>query len=259
MAVGAAGFQLIAEGGLFHDDVNHDGQQNGHQDTAVHLRVGEQVVKTHLGGGHVVVGGLVDIAGLGVFHHVLEVADVEHPRHQVGGDPVGHDAGQHLIDVQQCLQQAGDRAPQRACQHAAQEGQQPDQRGRHGLRGDAQRDIQGRQRTHQVLARRADIEQARFEGNGHGQTGHDQRRGAEQHIADVLGVEAPGQGTGGVTAGVQDTGEDQADAVPDARAGDLAVEGAHDGHHDTAHQQTYQNGDQGGDQFLGAIFGVQAG
>ena len=257
MTVGAAGLQLVAEGGFFHNDIDHNGQQDRHKDTAVDLRIGEQVVQAHLGGSHTVIGGLIDVTGLGVFHHVLEVADIEHPRHQIGGDPVGHDAGQYLVDVQQRLQQAGDGAPQRAGQHAAQKGQQPDNAGRNRRRGYAQRDIQRDKSAHQVLTGCADVEQARLKGYRHGKAGHDQRRGAEEHIADILGIEAPCQSAGGVTPGVEDTGEDQADAVPDARAGDLTVENAHNGHHDAAHQQTYQNGDQGGDQLFGAVLGVQ--
>ena len=258
MAVAAAGLELVAEGGLLHDDIHHDRQQDRQQNAGVDLRAGEQLVQPQLRRCHAVKRCLVDIAGLGVLHHVLEVADVEHPCHQIGGDPVGHNARQHLVDVQQSLQQAGDRAPQSAGQHTAQQSQDPDDTRRHGSGGNTQSDAQGSQRTHQILTRRTNVEQARLKGDGHGKAGHDQRRGSEQHITDVLRVKAPGQCTGSVTTGTEDTTENQANTVPDAAACDLWLDQANNEHHDAAHQQTDQNRDQGGHQLVEAIAAAQS-
>lgn len=63
-----------------------------------------------------------------ILEALKQAALVEQPGHQVGGDPVGHDAGQHLVDVEEGLHQSGDTAPQGAGQHAAQEGNEPHQR-----------------------------------------------------------------------------------------------------------------------------------
>ena len=68
MAVGAAGLQFVAQRSLGHEDVHGDGQQNGHQNTGVDLRAGEQLIQPQLGGGHAVEAGLIDVAGLGVLH-----------------------------------------------------------------------------------------------------------------------------------------------------------------------------------------------
>ena len=259
MAVGAAGLQLVAQRGLGHEDVHGDGQQNGHQNTGVDLRAGEQLIQPQLGGSHAVEAGLIDVAGLGVLHGVLEVADVEHPRHKVGGHPVGHDAGQHLIDVETRLGQTRQSAPQSTCQTAAQKGQDPDDPGGDGGRGDAQGDHQRRHGGDQVLTGSADVEQARLEGHGHGETRHNQGRGPEQHIAGVDGVEAPGQLTGGIAAGAEDAGEDDSEAVPCAGEGDLFIEAAHQNDGDAAHQQTRKNGDQGRQHLFGAFLLVQSG
>ena len=245
VAVGAAGLQLIAQGGLVHQDVHGDGDDDGNENAAVDLGAGEDGVQPQLGGGHAVEGGLIDVAGLGALGEVLEAADVEHPGHQVGGDPVGHDARQHLVDVQQGLYQAGDRAPQSAGQAPGQEGQHPDDAHGHGLGGDGQGHHQGDHGGDQILTGGADVEQAGLEGHGHGKSRHDQGRCPEQHVAQVHGVEAPGQGTGGVPAGAENTGKDDADTVPRAGQRDLLIAHAHDEHGDAAHQQTRQNGDQG--------------
>ena len=235
MTVGAAGLQLIAQGGLVHQDVHGDGDDDGNENAAVDLRAGEDGVQPQLGGGHAVEGGLIDIAGLGALDHILEIADVEHPGHQVGGDPVGHDARQHLVDVQQGLHQAGNRAPQSAGQAPGQEGQHPDNAHGHRAGGDGQGHHQGDHGGDQILAGGADVKEARLEGHGHGKARHDQGRGPEQHVAQVHRVEAPGQGTGGVAAGAEDTGKDDADAVPCAAQGYLLVEQAHDQNGDAAH------------------------
>ena len=257
MAVGAAGLQLIAEHRLLHDNVHHDGQNDGHQNTGIDLGAGEQLIQSQLGCGHTVEGGLVDVTGLCAFCYVLEAADIKHPGDKIGCDPVGHDAGQHLVDIQQRLQQSGDRTPQGASQHTAQKGQQPDDAHGHGLGGDAQRDGQRDKRTHQILAGCADIEQARLEGHRHGKAGHDQRHGAEEHIAHILGVKAPGQRARSVAACAEDAGKNQPDALPHTGSGDLLLRQAHNNDHDAAQQQAGQDGQQRGQDLLGAILGIQ--
>lgn len=88
---------------------------------------GKSLVEAHLGGLDAVEGGLVDVVGLGVLDHVLEVADLEGPGDGVGGDPVGHDGGQDLVYVEVGLDEAGDAAPDCARGGAAEEGEDPDE------------------------------------------------------------------------------------------------------------------------------------
>ena len=115
MAVSAACLQLVAKGGLIHNDIDDHGDQDRHKDAAVDLRIGEDLVKAHLGGRHAVEGGLVDIAGLSALGDIFQIAQIKNPCDQVRGDPVGHNARQHLVDVEEGLEHAGDRAPERAC------------------------------------------------------------------------------------------------------------------------------------------------
>ena len=226
--VGTAGLQLIAEGRLFQHDVNQDRHNDGDDDAAIYLAAGEQLIQPHLGGRHAVVGRLVDIPGLVALHYVLQVADIKEPGHQACRDPVGHDAGDDLVDIKGRLQQAGDSAPQGTGQHTAQEGDEPDEPGGNAAAGNGKRQEQGSCGTGQVLARRADIEQAGLKGHRHRNTGKDERRSPEQHVADIGGIEAEGQSTSGVTPGAQYAKEHQPDAVPRALQRDQRVKGAHD-------------------------------
>ena len=196
MTVGAAGLELVAEGRLAHEHIDADGKDDGDENTAVDLRVREDLVKAHLRRGDAVVGRLIDVAGLGGLGDVLEAADVKKPRDKVRRDPVRHDAGEHLVDVEQCLEHAGDRAPERARERAAEEGEQPDERGGHRLGRKAESDGERDERTHKVLARRADVEKAGLIRHADGKARHDERSGSEEHVADVRRVKAPCERTG---------------------------------------------------------------
>ena len=206
--------------------------------------------------------GLVDVGGLGVLHVVLEVfkqaAVVEQPGHQVGGDPVGHDAGQHLVDVEEGLHQAGDAPPQGPGQGAPREGDDPHQGGGHHGGGDGQGQDQGGGGAHQVLARRADVEQAGLVGYRHGQAGEDQGGGPEEHVPHIGGVEAEGEGAGGVPPRAEQAGEHQADPLPHGARPHGGVEQAHQDHDDGAHRHADEDGDEGGQHRLGALLGQQA-
>ena len=140
MAVGATGLQLIAQGGLGHQDKDQDGNDDRHHNAAVDLGAGEDLVQPQLGRLHTVERSLIDIGRLGVLHMVLEVgkqaAIVKQPGYQVGGDPVGHDTGQHLIDVEEGLDQAGDTTPDGASQASAHKSDHPHQGSRHHAGGD---------------------------------------------------------------------------------------------------------------------------
>ena len=259
MAVGAAGLQLIAQGGLVHQNVDQNGDDDGHDDPAVHLRAGEQLVQTEFGGLHAVVAGFVDIAALGVLHQVAVIAAVEHPGHQVGGDPVGHNTGQHFVDVQEGLDDTGNAAPQGARQHAAQKGDDPHQRSGHHFGGNAQRQHEGGSSAHQVLAGGADVEQAGLEGDRHRQTGEDQRGGPEEHVAHAGGVETEGQLAGGVAAGAEQAAEHQANALPRAGKAQILIAQAHHQDDDAAHGHADENGDQRGQHRFGAVLLPQFG
>ena len=253
MTIGAAGFQLIAQGGFGHQNINKNGNPNGDQNAAIDLRIGEQLVQSHFGGLDTVKAGFVDIAALGVLNHVAIVAAVKNPGYQIGGNPVGHDACQNLVDVQERLDQTGNGAPECACQNTAGKGDDPDQPGGDNLRGNPQCQHQRCGGAHQILTRRADVEKTRFEGDGDGKTGQSQRRGSEEHIADTLGIEAPGQLTGGIASGAENTGKDQTNALPGAGQGQLLAEKPHYENENAADQQTDDDGKQGSQHASGAI------
>ena len=254
MTIGAAGLQLISQGRLIDEDIHANGDHNGDQEAPVCLGSREQLVHKQLGVGHSVEGGLVNVAAFGVFHHVFEIAHIEGPGDNIGCQPVGHNAGQNLVDVQKCLQRTGNRAPQSTCQNAAQKGQNPDEPGRNGRAGDSQRNHQGGQRAHEILAGSTDVKQTRLVGNGHGKAGHNQRGGPEKHIAQILGVVAPGQLTRPVSAGGEDTGKYQANAVPDAGIGNGALRQAHNDYHQGTNQKADQNGQQRCQNRFGGVF-----
>ena len=217
VTVGAAGLELVAEGRLAHHHINADGKDDGDEDTAVDLRVREELVEAHLRRGNAVVGRLVNVAGLGGLGNVLEAADVEKPCDKVRRDPVRHDAGQHLVDIEQRLEQTGDRAPERTGKRTAEESEQPDERGGHRLGRKAEGDGERNERTHEVLTRRADVEKAGLIRHADGKTRHNERGGTEEHIADVRRVEAPRQRAGGAAPRRKEAAEDDADTVPRRR------------------------------------------
>ena len=245
MTVGAAGFELIAERRLGHHHVNGDCKDDGDEDAAVDLGVREELVKAHLRGGNAIVGRLVNVAGLGGLGDVLEVADIEEPRDEVCRDPVRHDAGEHLVDVEQGLEKAGDRAPDRARERAAEEGEQPDERGGHRLGRKAEGDGERHERTDEVLARRADVEKAGLIRHADGKARHDERRGTEEHVADIRRVEAPHQRTGGVAPRGEQATEHDADAVPRRGEREVRAREADDQNDDAADGEADQDREDG--------------
>ena len=259
MAVRAAGAQLIAERRFRDHNVHKDREQNRNDNAAVHLRAGEELVEPELGGGDIVVGRFVDVAGLGVLHHVLEIADIKKPRDNVRRDPVGHNAGDDLVDVQQRLEHAGDRAPERARRHAAEERQQPDDHGGNLLGRNAQRDEKRGARSGEILSRSADVEKAGLERRRHRETREDQRRGAEEHIADARGVEAERQRAGGVAPGAEKSEQHEPDALPCALESERLVGDADDENEHRADQKADENGEQRSDDRTRAVLMPEGG
>ena len=245
MTVGAAGLELVAEGRLAHHHINADGKDDGDEDTAVDLRVREELVKAHLRRGNAVVGRLVNVAGLGGLGNILEAADVEKPCDKVRRDPVRHDAGQHLVDVEQRLEQTGDRTPKGTGKRTAEESEQPDERGGHRLGRKAEGDGERHERTDEVLARRADVEKAGLIRHADGKARHDERRGTEEHVADIRRVEAPRQRTGGVASRGEQAAEHDADAVPRRGEREVRAREADDQNDDAADGEADQDREDG--------------
>ena len=208
VAVGSAGFQLIAQGGFVHDNVHEHSDQNSDQDAHVDLGIGKDFIQTHFRRRHTVECRFVDVAGFGVFCDILEVADIEEPGHEIGGQPVGHDAGQNLVDIQEGFQQSWDSPPNGPGSTAAQKCDKPNQCRRHRFRGDAQRQHQGDHGTHEVLSRGADVEQSRLEGHRHRETRQNQWGPAEEHIPNVGWVETKGQVSSGIASSAEQTAKD---------------------------------------------------
>ena len=259
MTVGAAGLELVAEGGLVDEDVHDYREEDRDEDTGVYLRAGEELVETELCRGDAVIGRLIDIAGLRALDHVLEIADIEEPCDEVCRDPVRHNAGENLVYIQECLEQAGDRAPERTGEHTAEEGDEPDEECAHSLGRETESEHQRDHCAHEVLAGSTDVEQTRLVRDGDGETGHDERGRAEEHVADARGVEAPAQHAGGVTAGAEYTGEDKADAFPCALGGNALAGEADDEDDKAANDQTDKNGQQRRDDLLRGVLRVERG
>ena len=241
-AVGTTGLELVAEGGARQNDKDDDRQNDGHDDAAVDLGIRKEHIQAHFGGGDIVEGGFIDVAALGVLHHVLEIGDVKDPCHKVGCDPVGHDAGQHLVDVEQRLEHARNGTPQRARQHAAEEGQEPNDFRRDDRGRNAQRDEQRGRGACQVLSRSADVEQPGLERHRHGKASEDQRRGAEEHVAHTGGIKAKGKRARRITARGEQAAKDQANPVPYAFETQRGGAQTHDQNNQTARDQAHQNG-----------------
>ena len=260
MAVGAAGLELVAQGGLVHEHIYADGDDDGDDDAAVDLRAGQQLIQAHLGGSHAVFGGNHDVAGLAGLRGALQLGiGLKEHIHQVASDPVGHNAGEHFVYAPGSLQQAGDGAPDGTQRCACQESQNPNQPGGDYGGGDAQCHIQRTHSAHKELSRRADVEQARLESHGYGKAGHHNGHGTEEHIAPVGGVEAEGQLCVRATASGEQTAEDQANAVKNGLGGEaLGIAGkAYDHSDDAAQHQAGENGDQRCQHFFRAVFPIQ--
>ena len=198
--------------------------------------------------------GLIDIGGLGSLGQVPEGTAIEGPGYQVSRDPVGHNAGQNLVDIQKRLQKAGDAAPQGAGKDAAQERQDPNDPGRNHISGNGQRDHQGSQSAHQELTGRTDVEQACLEGNCHRKAGHNNGNCAEQHIAQVLRIKAPHQIALGILALGKDTGKDHLDTFGNILGQNVFFIRTHDHDYDGTHDQAHDNGDQRSKQLSGSFF-----
>ena len=114
----AAGLQLIAEGGLLQDDPDEDGKNNRDDDGNVDpARIAEQCGKRPLGqdrtgvcsgqrGGAVRVGR-APAGGQHIGHVGQQQVD------EVHADPVEHDGGDDLVNVEIRLEQARENAPDR--------------------------------------------------------------------------------------------------------------------------------------------------
>src|SRR5699024_4653244 len=95
-------------------------------------------------------------------------------------DPVEHDGGDDLVDVQVCLEQAGDGAPDAAQHRRSDQAHIPGQVQDDGA-------VQRAVGAQGVLPRRADVEQAGLEGKSHRKAGHDQGGGVGQGAAHAVG------------------------------------------------------------------------
>ena len=99
--------------------------------------------------------------------------------HQIQGDPVEHDAGDDNVDIAVGTQRTGNGTEERAGSNSQQQAQVPRQLpGDRGIKADAcARDI---------LTGRADVEHADLIGEQDGQRTHQQRRRADERLAEIL-------------------------------------------------------------------------
>ena len=166
------------------DDPDEDGEQNGDDDGNVNpAGIAEQPGQRALGQDGAGVGGAqrsgtvrVGRAPAGSQHHGhIGQQQVD----EVHTNPVEHNGGNNLIDVEVCLEQARENAPDGTAHRASQQADEPRQL---ELNGAQQRE----KCAHCVLAGRTDVEQARLEGKAHGQSAHHQGRGLIQHLAQLV-------------------------------------------------------------------------
>ena len=182
----AAGFQLIAESRLLQDDPDEDGKKNRDNDGNVDpAGIAEQRGKRPLGQDRPWVGSAQRGGTVRVGRAPAGSQHIGHIRqqqvHQIHTDPVEHDGGDDLIDVEIRLEQARENAPDGTAHSARQQADVP----RHlELNGAQQRE----KCTHGVLTGSADVEQAGLEGKADGQAAHHQRRCLIQHLAQLVHV-----------------------------------------------------------------------
>ena len=103
----------------------------------------------------------------------------------VQADPVEHDAGDDLVDVELGLQEAGDGTQQGAGQNGTQQAHPPGQLQPQGH-------IQAGTCAHHILTGDTDVEQAGLVGEQHGQGAHQQGNSTGQGLAQVLHLQGAG-------------------------------------------------------------------
>ena len=99
----------------------------------------------------------------------------------MGGDRVEHDRHDHLVGAGTGLEDAGDTTPHQTSQGRPDDGQQQVGHGRQ-VPGDAH--VAGRDRPENHLPLTTDVEQAGAEGDGHAESGDDERGGVGQRVGD---------------------------------------------------------------------------
>ena len=115
----------------------------------------------------------------GIVHDAGAVA-IDDLVDQVQADPVEHDGGDNLIDVQVGLEQTGDGAPQAAQDGGSHQAHIPGQMQHDGA-------VQRAVGAQGVLPGGADVEQAGLESKGHRKAGHHQGGGVGQGAAHAVG------------------------------------------------------------------------
>ena len=184
VAAQAAGLQLIAEGRLLQDDPDEDGKNNRDDDRNIDpARVAEQCRKRPPGQDRT---GVCNVQRGGAVRVRRAPAGGQHIGHvgqqqidEVHADPVEHDGGDDLIDVEIRLEQARENAPDRTADSARQQADVPRQL---ELNGAQQRE----ESAHRVLAGRTNVEQARLERKADGQAAHHQGCRLVQHLAELV-------------------------------------------------------------------------
>ena len=160
--------ELIAEGGLFQNDPDQDSRRNGQEDgdggagrveQIGHAAGRDQGLRRTLG--HLPGTGVVGVV------HGTGAPGVDDLVDHIQADPVEHDGGDDLIDVQVRFEDAGNGAPHRAEQGRRQQADIPGQIEDQGA-------VQAAEGTQGVLPCRTNVEQAGLEGKRYRKAGHDQ-------------------------------------------------------------------------------------
>ncbi len=171
----AYGPDAIAQRGPPQQDVDQDGQGDGHGRTQVQAG-GHQAGQAE---GDVQGGGLRDLGGqlgLGGIDHRAAQQEV----HDLHGDGVHHDCAQDLVDAKVGLQRAWNRTPEGAARESGQQRQGDDQPARPTRQ--CQADHRAQESADDHLPLTADVDDVGPEGDADAQADQQQRHGLDRRF-----------------------------------------------------------------------------
>ena len=199
----AGRLELVAEFGLVQHDPDKQRHQHRRRNGNRYIGIAVKDLVQSQRRQDRLTSGIFELEGIGG-GRLLDVGE-DHVR-RIEHDPVEHDAGDDLADIERAFEQARDHAEQRARRDGQQHARQP-------VPVQIQSRIQTGARARDILTGRADVEQANLIHEQHAQRAHEQRRGPHEGVAEVFEL--------GLGRGVrQEVLHDVGDGAPGARGVD---------------------------------------
>ena len=176
-----ARLQLIAEGGFIDDEPDDDRHKNCQEHCNGGGFVVEHIAKTQIRnhGVREVCPKAVGL-GLGGVVHDAGAAAIDDGVHRIEPNPVEHDGGDDLVDIEICLEDTGNCAPDCAKQRRRQQANPPGHFQHNGK-------IQCAEGTYGILTSSANVKKSRFKCEANGKTGHNQRRNLRDFTSHANG------------------------------------------------------------------------